>query len=104
MTKKKPAITGVNCYKDKDHGYVDKDLIKFSAWFDDGIIIVYRWLDDKLNYDYMLSVGLSSYFATVGKWPTDNNINKRQKLVEGWVLKNINRYKPIKELNKKKKS
>lgn len=97
MTKKL-KITGVNCYKDKNYGYVDKNLIKFTAWFSDGIVMIYHYVNEQLQYDGMLSVGTDSYFLSTGKWPTDNNIKKRTTLVNEWVLKNINRYKPIKEL------
>lgn len=97
MTKKL-KITGVNCYKDVNYGYVDKNLIKFTAWFADGIVIIYHYINEQLQYDSMLSVGLDSYFLNTGKWPTDNNIKKRTTLVSEWVLKNINRYKPIKEM------
>lgn len=62
----------------------------FAASFDDGMTII---LDSSLQYHNMLSVGLSSYFLTKGKWPTPNNINKRVTASAQWILKNKNRYK-----------
>ena len=62
----------------------------FAASFDDGITVI---LDSSLQYDNMLSTGLSSYYIVKGKWPTKANLNKRVHAATEWVLKNKNRYK-----------
>jgi len=62
----------------------------FAVSFNDGITII---LNQKLEYHNMISTGLDSYFIKKGKWPTNNNINKRVDLSIQWIMKNKNRYK-----------
>lgn len=65
----------------------------FAVSFADGITVI---LDDKLEYNNMISVGLESYFLETGKWPTKRNLDKRVKLGQEWINRNKKRYK-IKE-------
>lgn len=89
------TITGINCFKATDYS-IDKSVIKFSVSFDDGITVVYHWIDDQLEYFTMLSTGLSSSFINTGKWPTSRNLDKRKLVASERVVKNKNRYKLLK--------
>ena len=65
----------------------------YAVEFADGIIVI---LDDKLNYNSMLSVGLDSVYIRTGKWPTANSMQKRIQAGSEWINKNKNRYKKFK--------
>jgi hypothetical protein len=91
MTK----ITGINCFQGTDYSE-GSNVIKFSVSFDDGITVIYHWLDEKLEYFSMLSTGLSSSFISTGKWPTKRNLEKRKLVATERVVKNRKRYKLLK--------
>jgi hypothetical protein len=65
----------------------------YAVEFNDGITVI---LNDKLCYHSMLSLGLDSVYLKTGKWPTDNNIQKRVDAGRAWIEKNKNRYKKFK--------
>ncbi len=94
----KLKIDGVNC--SAGHDYVrDKPTVKFNAWFNDGIVVIYDYYKDSLNYNTLLSVGPESSYIKTGKFPTKKSLEKRQTMVEEWVSKNKNRYKLLRESN-----
>ena len=88
-------ITGINCFKSIDYS-TDSDIIKFAVSFDDGITVVYHWVDEALEYFTLLSTGLSSSYINTGKWPTGKNIAKRTLVATERVNKNKKRYKLLK--------
>ena len=88
-------IAGINCFESRDYSN-DNKIIQFAVNFDDGITIIYHWLDEKLEYFSMLSTGLSSSYLKTGKWPTKRNLDKRLSMAGERVIKNKNRYKLLK--------
>lgn len=67
-----------------------EDHRTFAVTFDDDISVI---LDDELQYNNTLSMGLSSSYMLTGRWPSTNNLLKRVELGSQWINKNKNRYK-----------
>ena len=91
MTQKSTSISSANLFKRCD------DKLCFAAQFSDGITVIYTYTEDQLNYDNMLSVGLSSSYIKTGKWPTLNNLKRREQFAMEWFTKNRKRYKLLRK-------
>ena len=91
-------LTGVNCFEGKNY-YNNKNIICFSADFNDGLTLVYQYCidSDNLEYIYMISTGLDSVYLKTHKMPTAASMKKRLLFTSEWVTKNRNRYKLLKK-------
>lgn len=74
------------------------DAPRFSVQFDDGITILLHTVNDKLEYENMLSTGLDSVVFKTG-WPSDSELEERVAISIKYVLNNIKRkrYKTLKK-------
>ena len=73
--------------------------VQFTAHFTDGITLIYKYNNGKLEHIGMLSTGTDTSYITTGKWPTKRSVASRTDKVTAWVDKNKKRYKVLRNKN-----
>ena len=71
-----------------------KQKPRYSVHFDDGITLIVHMIDNNIQYESMLSVGLNTYYLKTGKWPKGKQLEKRLNMAEEFIFINDkkNRY------------
>ena len=75
---------------------------RYSVHFDDGITLIVHMIDNNIQYESMLSVGLNTYYLKTGKWPKGKQLEKRLNMAEQYILKNVKNNRYRKKLNEAK--
>jgi hypothetical protein len=70
---------------------------KYTATFDDGIILTLESNGDNWKVISQCSIGLNSYYCKYGKYPSGNNLKIRVDMATGTICARAERYKNEKD-------